>query len=291
MERGVRDSASGVISADAQLDVLQEELTDLKDRIESERQTLAKVSSEFQGQFSTGQNDRQASFQKLRDEIGEDLKEELDAFQEARERHTVAQEEALALLKREFGEKATGLLVEIQSERNAAEDMLAAIGQRGVATDFLGAAHEARNTKRLWQGITVVALLVLIFIGWRVFLGEGEITSWPPLAARVFLIGTVGVLSAFASAQAERYQEAERRYRQRGMEMATLGPFLATISPAEQEKLRVKLGNEFFGKDSGAGESGGKAPTSLLALVLDHRELHRTLRELLKVVGEWGPKR
>ncbi|MFN8650579.1 MAG: hypothetical protein U0133_16100 [Gemmatimonadales bacterium] len=285
MGRGARDAHASALAFIGEIERLRGQVGDLESRLETERQTLAGVTAQFQGQFSDAQSERQKAFAQLRDEIREDLQEELQEFKTSRERHTVAQEVSISEIRKDFVEKAAGLLTEIEGKRNEVNSLVEATAQRGIASDFLDAAGQAKESKWLWQRATVLALLLLIVTGWAIFLGpiKLEEMTWPAVAARFVLMGATAVLAGFTAAQAERYQEAERRYRQRGMEMATLGPFMSKLPGAEQDKLRVRVGELSFGKDPGA--YGGKAPTSILGLVLLNRELNRTVREFLRVMG------
>lgn len=288
LEQNLAAARSRVAALEASAEALQSKMADLGTESTATRESLLSQGADFLVQFSAAQSERQASFQKTLTGITENLQGQIDAFKESRQQHTVAQEQNITEIRKETVEKASGILVEVQGYRDEVKVLLDAIAQRGIATDFLGAAAEARFTKRVWQGLTVFALAGLVATSWLLFLGHfnsGSAITWEEIVVRVVLIATVGVFAGFTSAQAERYQEAERRHRQRGMEMATLGPFMAQLTPAEQEKLRVRIGELTFGKDPGAYGQAKRAPTSLLGLVLMNRELNRTVRELISTLG------
>jgi len=284
---------------------LQKDLDDLKTRtgeltaeLNNEKVRLNTVSADFQAkfvadqelrnkEFTASQKDQQAQSSALILEFREKLSAQNSDFTKQGAEITLTHEKALESLKEEFVEAATILRDEITERKEEVEKLVGVIGNLGVTSGYLKTANEAKITLRVWQGITVVALIGLIVIAIVVFLPAiGSTFSWGSFAGRVFISLTFGVLAAYAASQADKYQKIERQNRRLALELEAIGPYIAPLPTAKQEEFRMTIGERSFGH--GDGEYGGedtKSPATLVDVLLhskDSKEFRTLLTEIIK---------
>jgi len=195
----------------------------------------------------------------------------------------------LEVLNKEFVEVATKLRDEITERKEEVEKLVGVIGNLGVTSGYLKTANEAKNSIKLWQGITVAAMIGLIVIAIVAFLPAiGGTFSWGSFAGRVFISLTFGVLAAYAASQADKYQKVERQNRRLALELEAIGPFIAPLPTEKQEEFRMTIGDRSFGH--GDGPSGGgdaKSPANLIDILLqskDSKEFRALLTDIIKAV-------
>ena len=120
----------------------------------------------------------------------------------------------------------------ILARKAEVEKLVGVIGNLGVTSGYQKSANTAVFTARVWQTITVTALMGLIYIAYVAFLPlvHGEFI-WSGFAGRVFVSLTVAVLAAYSASQADRYQKLERSNRRLALELEAIGPFICAIAP------------------------------------------------------------
>lgn len=261
---------------------LQTRTTELSTEIETQNTRLTTIASEFQSQFTTAQEQRNKSFTTDQDERLENFEALMtDYTKQLTDQHlqftiqhdTIAKQHQNELdeLKKQFVDKAAKLHEEILAQKAEVEKLVGVIGNLGVTSGYLTTANKAKDSVRLWQIITVGAMLVLIAIAFKAFLPAVEAGfTWPGFAGRVFIALTVGALAAYAGTQADKYMKIERYNRKMALELEAIGPFIAPLSEKEQAEFRIKLGERSFGQgDSIKGEHDAKSPTNIADLLAD----------------------
>ncbi len=136
----------------------------------------------------------------------------------------------------------------------------------------------------VWQGVTVAAMGGIIFVAAKAFLPlvKGGFT-WESFAGRVFVSLTVGVLAAYAAAQADKHIQVERRNRKLALELEAIGPFLAPLPVDKQEEFRLEMGNRSFGRDeSGLDGKPEKSPASMIDIFVKSKEFREFVAEIVK---------
>ncbi len=178
-------------------------------------------------------------------------------------------------MKQNFVDVSTKLHEEIIQHKMNVEKLVGVIGNLGVTSGYLTTANDAKKTVRIWQMITVGAMLALILIAYCIFLPNIEAGfTWSGFAGRVFVTLTVGALAAYAGTQADKYQKVERYNRRLALELEAIGPFIAPLSEEKQADFRVKIGDRSFGQGDGQHkELDVKSPTSVADLVADTKWL------------------
>ncbi len=286
---GTASQLSGEIAS------LRTRITELSTELTAERTRLSTTASEFQTQFSTAQESRSGTFatdQKERQdrytalftEFTQKLSEQNTEFTKQREDIARLHQSELAELKEQFVDEATALHEEILKRKTEVEKLVGVIGNLGVTSGYLTTAKEAKITVRVWQVITIVAMVILIIIAYKAFLPvvQGGF-SWAGFAGRVFVSLTVGALAAYAGAQADKYQKIERYNRRLALELEAIGPFIAPLPEDKQADFRIKVGDRSFGQGEGThSELDAKSPTSAIDIILSDPKLRTFIIDSVK---------
>ncbi len=287
------DAAISQIKSDAA--AVQQRLSELATEIGTERTRLTSLASEFQSQFSTAQetrnrefadvqSNRQEKFNVLITEYNQRLSEQNAEFSKQRDTAFQDYETNVAALNTKYAESAAIILNQIEQHKQDVEKLVGVIGNLGVTSGYLKTANYARTMTWIWQGVTVAAMAGIIYVAAKAFipLVQGSF-SWEGFAGRVFVSLTVGVLAAYAAAQADKYIQVERQNRKLALELEAIGPFLAPLPLDKQEEFRLEMGNRSFGRDEiGLGRKNDKSPASLVDLLVKSKEFREFVAEIVK---------
>lgn len=294
----VNKALKGVTGAATQLkseiDLLQTRTAELSTELTSEQKRLTNIATEFQGQFSTAQElrsttfasdqkERQDSFTTLISEYSQKHGEQESGFTKQLADIAKIHESELAGLKKSFVDDAAILLKEILDRKSEVEQLVGVIGNLAVTSGYLTTANDAKKSVRMWQIITVGAMLLLIEIAYVAFLPVIEKGfNWPSFAGRVFVALSVGALAAYAGTQADKYLKIERYNRRMALELEALGPFIAPLSEKEQTDFRIKVGERSFGQGEGPhSEHDVKSPTNVADMLADPK-LRSFITDIIK---------
>ena len=272
---------------------------EFSDALRQGQQDLAKIVSDYQGQFSTAQDNRgrefadaqgtrQEKFSQVVNEYSQRLTEQNAEFVRQREELTRKSEEQLAGLNAQFAEKAAVILAAVEEEEKRIEKLVGVIGNLGVTSGYLRNANQARWSMWFWQAVTVGAMVVLSWLAFHTLSlledSKGHF-NWGGFAARVLLLGSLGVIAAYAAKQADKLFEAEKRNRKLALELEAIGPYLAPLPEEEQNKFRIQIGDRSFGRDDDSGvKAHSKSPATLLDLVRskESKELIELITEIVR---------
>jgi hypothetical protein len=289
-------TALGQIQTDAAS--LQQRLTELGTEIGTERGRLTTVASEFQSQFSAAQEsrsrefaeaqaNRQEKFGNIVADYSQRLTEQNAAFTKQRDEAFQSYEANVAELKTKYGDSAKNILDQIESEKKDVEKLVGVIGNLGVTSGYLNTANHARRSMWFWQSITVFALIVLSVLAYKTLKLLEDSSGhflWGAFAARVLLLGSLGVIAAYAGNQADKHFDIEKRNRKLALELEAIGPYLAPLSQEEQDKFRVQIGERSFGRDDDSSvRTHRKSPATLIDLVKS-KEAKDVIDWILEVV-------
>jgi uncharacterized protein YjgD (DUF1641 family) len=170
---------------------------------------------------------------------------------------------------------AQEVIAQLQKIKTDVERVAGVVGNLSLTSGHLNAANTSRNLQYVWQAITVLSLIGLIFIGITIAFPTTipillnhlfsiplpaptteiltDTVYWRGFAARVFLALALGVLAAYASRQGDKFMEIERKNRKIALEMEAVGPFIAPLPKAMQDQFRMELGGRSFGIPEGEG--------------------------------------
>lgn len=268
-------------------------ITETQSQLKADRDTYQARLDGLVGQFQSGQEQRakdhadaqttrQAEFDKISREHTSQFQSLVSSTQERAS--AVITEEQLTLkgsLIKLIAEGHDGINT-IKKHEAEVDKILGIIGQKSVTAGHHLAAEDAKSSRKLWQIITVAALVALAGIATKTVLDIKDF-SWPALAGRVYVSIALGVLAAYSASQADRFHGVERHNRKLALELAALGPFLQPLPADQQEKFRVMIGERTFAQED--GHVSKASPATAAHVILKSKELKATI-EILKALIE-----
>lgn len=296
LERSLSEVTNSASQVKGELDSLQTRIGELSAEATAERTRLSTITTDFQTQFSAAQEarsrefadtqkERQDRFTTLFTDFTQKLGEQNTEFTKQREEIARVHQGELEKLKNQFVGESTKLRDEILERKAEVEKLVGVIGNLGVTSGYLNTANEAKVTVRVWQTVTVVAMIGLIVLAYHAFLPvvEGGFT-WSGFAGRVFVSLTVGVLAVYAASQADKYQKIERQNRRLALELEAIGPFIAPLPEDKQDEFRLTIGDRSFGHGEGAhGGIDAKSPATMIDVLLESKQFRSFITDLVKV--------
>jgi 4-amino-4-deoxy-L-arabinose transferase-like glycosyltransferase len=120
----------------------------------------------------------------------------------------------------------------------------------GLASGYQAVAKEEKSAKRIWRGVTVAAMLLLIgfagFIAYESYTKEFNLATY---SAKLFGALSVGTLVAFAARQASLHGQAERANKRMELQLKAIGPYLVGFKDEEILEIKRLLVDKFFGRE------------------------------------------
>lgn len=273
---------------------------EFSESIQRAQQEFNKLIADYQGQFSTGQDarskefteaqgKRQDSFGALVAEYEKKLANQDAEFTRLRSEMLTAGQKRLLDLDNVFREEAQAILDDVNAKKEHVEKLVGVIGNLGVTSGYLRAANFARKAMWLWQGLTIISLSLLTWLAYKtlsVLEDQSGHFSWGGFAARVLLLGSLGVIAAYSGSQADKLYSEEKRNRKLALELEAIGPYLAPLPIEDQNKFRVQIGERSFGREHDLDRAiHTKSPVSLVD-VLKSKES----KDLIDLVIELAKK-
>lgn len=261
-------------------------------------ENYAKLATEYQSQFSAAQDTRgkeyaaaelarQNKHTELITEFNKKLTDQDADFTKQRIAFVAASEAELGRLVSEYEEKAQNVLKDIEEKQKHVEKLVGVIGNLGVTSGYLRVANQARLALWLWQGATVASLVTLSILAYKtlgILEGSHDAFSWEGFAARALVLVSLGVIAAYSGTQADKLFGEERRNRKLALELEAIGPYLAPLPIEEQNKFRLQVGEQSFGRDLEA-HAHRKSPVSAID-ILKSKESKEFVQTLIEIVAK-----
>ncbi len=256
---------------------LQQKITEASSEITNQKQRLDTAITAFQQQFSDSQQTRQnefASSEQNRLTAAQSSEESRQGtFETIKQQQTedfgIFKSQALTThneLVESLKDAAKSALGIIETQKTHAEKLVGIITNTGMAYGFQKTANEERKQAYIWSIVAVVAMSVWIITG-CVFFGftyDKELTL--PSVIRQFLISTPFVLlSGFAAMRVAQHQKNERAMRKSELEIASIDPFLATLSDEDRNEVKREFATRYFGHKD-VQEKQEPVPSNLVEL-------------------------
>lgn len=254
---------------------------EFSDTLRTVQQDLTKLVTEYQGQFSTGQDTRskefaqalatqQTGYNAVINDYGKKLADQDADFTKQRIEFVQASKDDLGKLIHQYEGEAKDILEKVKERQKHVEKLVGVIGNLGVTSGYLSTANQAKYGMWFWQGMTVVAMITLTSLAYKTLGlledGSGHF-NWGGFAARVLLLGSLGVLAAYSGSQADKLFVDEKKNRKLALELEAIGPYLAPLPVEDQNKFRLQIGEKSFGQDHDRELLAHRSPATLAHLL------------------------
>jgi hypothetical protein len=258
-----------MVRSDAQ--TVETQVAAQETKIQAQDARLDAVVTEYQAQFSAAQEQRQTQFAQVLeegrtnlretteesklalkvavDEATEQLEELLvDAEEKSRAALTAAQERADAQHE-ELTTESSAKMKQLDELLAKAVRTVGAIGSTGMAGGYKIVADEEKKQADRWRITAAVALLGAIAATiFAVVHGVEHGFQVDTFFAKWAISVPFAALAGYAARESSKHREESTGNRKIELQLASLDTYLVNLPEAEQNKIRAKLADRFFGE-------------------------------------------
>jgi hypothetical protein len=235
---------------------------------------MATAISEFQEQIAAEQTNQEAAYTEAfaaaqskldaATEKGEEFyKQDEDRHQEQIKRFDTefeALKSGIDTAAREAADanaaQAAALISDLQQHLESAKELVGMIGEVTMTGHYQRNAAEQKKEADRRRYATVAAIIaavaspaILLWYG----LSHRADRDWIDYASRIGVTVALVGLASYLGAQARIHRQLEAKFRSLELELATLDPFLSTMSEKERHNIKTQLASRYFvGADSDA---------------------------------------
>lgn len=158
----------------------------------------------------------------------------------------------------------------IENQKVYAEKIVGLVSITGMSGGYQRVANEELKSYKFWTMVAFFSLLGLVIFALVSFhsVASKETFEWGELLSRLLVTIPFALLAGFAGLLAERHKRTERINRQRELEIASIDPFLATLTDEERNQVKKQVAAKIFGeKNSDDSLTGDKDSKNILELV------------------------
>ena len=248
-------------------------------KLQAQDARLDAVVTEYQAQFSAAQEQRQALFSQALEEGRTQLRQTADesklalkiAVDEATEQLAellsdaeMKSSEALAAAQERADAQHEELTTEGAAKMKQLDELLAkairtvgAIGSTGMAGGYKIVADQEKEQADRWR--LVAALALLGAIGATVFaVVHGVVHGFQvdTFFAKWAISVPFAALAGYAAVESSKHREQAISNRKIELQLASLDTYLVNLPEVEQDRIRAKLADRFFGELPSTGAEG-----------------------------------
>lgn len=238
---------------------LQARISEATAEINSQKQRLDTAIAAFQQQFSDAQQAKQTEFaaQELaRAQVAARSEQDRqEAFTTATALRAESEREAAseaakahAALVAKLNEDTAAIVSAMETQKGYAQKLIGIITDTGMAYGYQKTANEERDRAALWKGVAFWSLVawIVIGVGFFYFTFDKDLT-WATVVRQLLISTPFILLAGFAALQVSRHQKNERGLRQAELELASIDPFLATLTDEDRNSVKREFATRYFG--------------------------------------------
>jgi hypothetical protein len=215
------------------------------------------------------------------------LDEQRRLFEERQTAEVAGHEEVVKALT----DKGDDVIRSLERLRTEAEDLVGAVGRTGLTGGFQqwekAEATQADRMRSLaiWFGTATAIVILGLLILHEVRNANDQNTDFALVVGTVTLPGALGAVAAYAGRESARHRRNQVLARRTELELASFGPFIATLEPEMREELTAMFTTVFFGQAAAhtasvEGEEGPQLSTQeLLGKIAESLPAIRRLRD------------
>lgn len=263
MESFSRTSAELLSSLKASADEMQSKLRAITGELTEHRQAIEKhdatidaqkarvdsVVSEFQSQFSTAEDKRRKEHAAQLAQTEEDyatFKKEIEEGQESFFEEQ-KQEQLNRLTNLENNAAATiAKLGDLQKQASDIVQVISNIGVTGNYSKYASADRKTANMLRVLAVLFMIGLIAGAISTISVAIKAGQV-DWHIIGFRIYVTLTFAIPAFYLAYESEKHRAAERRYRIKELELASIDPYLEKLPEDTRREIKARLTERFFG--------------------------------------------
>lgn len=209
-------------------------------------------------------------------------------FQDSLEKQAKEQEAMIAEQKELFQTlrtsaetQASDFVSQLQGKRDEAARIVQIVGNIGVTGNYQTIAEKEGTSANIWRLITFGVFVVAAGFGALTLLEFGQAgISWQAALVRMVFAFVVASIALYTGRESARHRTNSDAARRAELELASLGPFMESLSPEERNEIRKTLAPRYFGNQS-APHTVESVVTTKDVLQITEKTLE-ALKELVK---------
>ncbi|OZM58362.1 hypothetical protein CIB95_01975 [Lottiidibacillus patelloidae] len=233
-------------------------LIELSESINSQKQRIDTIISDFQDKFLNGQSERNEKTEQLIKNTKEELNNSFHDFEEKLANQILVQkelfEDQLQNQKSVFEDAVAKLNKKMQDEYNSinemnkeAEKILGLMSMKGLAHGYQKIANTEARKAFTWNLFSIATLVFLLSFGVKFIINSASELNWTVLVSRFIITGIGLTLFTYCAKQAGNHRNEERKNRKIELELASLDPYLKDLDTEKQKDVKESLVNKYFG--------------------------------------------
>ncbi|MEM1109371.1 MAG: hypothetical protein AAGH99_11865 [Planctomycetota bacterium] len=239
---------------------LKEKIESLESTVEQQAENASSLNQEFTSTFDTAEEEREKSFTAAEEkreiqtaEILEGKQAEWEQIVEDRaaeyQELYESIEQKIDSLTTEVSESANSIIRDIKERHSEAEAVVGAITDTGMVGGYQRMANSENTSAMIWKIVAALSLIGLVtfaIVLFSVTLKDDFEVSIPLTLTRIFIAAAVALLAGYAARQADKHEQAQRRYRTMELELASITPYLHEFPEEERQKIKADLAMKMF---------------------------------------------
>lgn len=166
-------------------------------------------------------------------------------FKSLKDENTHNYQDSINQIEHVAGELVAALKVKLVE----AEKIVQIVGNVGVTGNYQKMALDETTMANRWRTFTLGAFAVALSVG-AFALFSAQDVSFEVSALRMLFAFVVASVTLYTGRESARHRTNADRAKRVELELASLGPFLISLPVEQQNELRTKLTDRYFGKDS-----------------------------------------
>ena len=273
-EEAVRDAAERLGEITERLDkftdsitITESKLSELTGEIQNQKERVDSVVSDFQKTSQEREDARTNQFNEALKGYNQQISTVQRDFESRGSNIEATLREKTETHEKAFTEEGSRILGDLEKSRKQASDLVHVVGNIGVTGNYQQTADEDKTAAdRFRVGAVACFLLMAGIIVWTAF--DIDTIGWQSVLYRLGAALIFVFPGAYMALESSKHREAANRNRRIELELASLGPFIETLSDDQKAALRQKLTERYFGQPHEVRDHADSLPTSGLVEVL-----------------------
>ena len=161
------------------------------------------------------------------------------------------------------------------------EEILEIVTRDSFSHNYGKAASDARKSVRLWNGLAIIAMLLVVgFTVYAFIIALNQDINWTNVVSKTLVTTAGASISIYAARQAAKHEQVERYSRKIELELAAFDPFISTLEKDDQDSMKKEITKRIFGNSNYTDEDFDKRLTDTLGKTIKMDELIKLISTL-----------
>lgn len=243
-----------------QNNILETEVTDIKDLIQEKKDEINNKSSELNKSLNSFREELNVICQEKdklktnvdkmleteKEKVKQELNNETKKLVEQYDKIIAQYNEKFESLSTSYKNSFDSLLTELQEKEKQVSELVGIVGTKSKIGEYKKNADSSRIERIIWQSTTIVLFLIAFSIMIYVTLTSKNYNNFTifKYIVSAILMGA----AAYTAKQASNARKDEVYYRKQQLELASIDVYLESMKPDSREEIKKNLSDKLFGQ-------------------------------------------